>query len=152
MVYSRGIDDFLSRNSANAADAPSVCSAVNLKILLADDNSAFAGAVKRFLSNISGVAVVGLARDGLEALAMARDLEPDLLLLDIAMPKANGLEVARQLQRWAKPPLIVFLSMNDNESYRDKAHALGAVAFVSKSDFVDKLLPIVTSLVAVDGS
>ncbi len=117
-----------------------------LKILLADDNRMFAAAVKRFLGSVAGTTVVGQAHDGLEALAMARDLAPDLLLLDIAMPKADGLEVARQIQQWAKPPLIVFLSMNDNAAYRDAARVLGAVAFVAKADFVDKLMPVITSL------
>jgi len=117
-----------------------------LTILLADDNQFFARAVKRFLEGILGTTVIGHARNGIEALSMARDLNPALILLDIAMPELDGLEVAREIQRWEQPPLIVFLSLNDNPAYRDAARTLGAVAFVNKADFVEKLPPVITRL------
>lgn len=117
-----------------------------LRILLADDNARFASAVQRYLRNFPGAEVVGQARDGHEALALAGELTPDLMLLDIAMPGLDGLEVARQMQLWTRAPLIVFLSLNDNPAYRDEARRLGAVAFINKTDFVDKLTPVLAKL------
>ena len=120
----------------------------SLSIMLAEDNARFAAAVQRYLRNFPGAEVVGQARDGHEALALASALAPDLMLLDIAMPGLDGLEVARQMQSWPRAPLIVFLYLNDNPAYRDEARRLGAVAFINKTDFVDKLTPVLTKLAA----
>ena len=69
-----------------------------------------------------------------------RESAPDVVLLDIAMPGMNGLELARALMQLATPPRIIFLSMHDNQEYRTAANDLGA-SFVSKSDFVVQLIP-----------
>ena len=122
----------------------------SLSIMLAEDNARFAAAVSRFLGMLPGARVVGLARDGSEALSMARALTPDLLLLDIAMPGVDGLEVARQMQQWPSAPQIVFLSLNDNAAYRDEARRLGALDFVNKTDFVDQLPNVIARLVETD--
>lgn len=121
-----------------------------LKIMLAEDNAHFAQAVSRYLERLAGTEVVGHARDGDEALLMAQDLAPDLLLLDIAMPGLDGLEVARQMQQWATAPQIVFLSLNDNQAYRDEARRLGAFDFVNKADFVEHLPRVIARLVEID--
>lgn len=121
---------------------------MTIRILLVDDNPTFLSAVWQFIDMLPDVEVIGQARDGLEALTKAQELKPDLVLLDIAMPNANGLEVARRMQSWETPPRIVFLSMHDNVAYRDVARDLGAIGFVGKADFVDGLLPILERLVA----
>jgi DNA-binding NarL/FixJ family response regulator len=89
-----------------------------------------------------------MPHSGAEALAAAAGLQPDLVLLDIGMPDMSGLEVAKTLQTWARPPLIVFLSMHDDDHYRSAARAMGVFGFVSKTDFVNELLPIITRLAA----
>lgn len=119
---------------------------MTLKILLADDNKTFVTAVNQFLDMLPGAEVVGLAYDGHEALTKADELQPDLVLLDIAMPGLNGLEVARRLHAWPHPPHIVFLSIHDSAAYRDAAHELGAKGYVGKADFVVELLPIIERL------
>ncbi len=121
---------------------------MTIKILLVDDNPTFLAAVWQFIDMLPDVEVVGQAHDGREALAQAERLHPDLVLLDIAMPHVNGLEVARAMQAWPRPPRIVFLSMHDNVAYRDVARDLGAAGFVAKADFVDGLLPIIERMVA----
>ena len=121
---------------------------MTIRILLVDDNPTFLSAVWQFIDMLPDVEVIGQARDGLEALTKAQELKPDLVLLDIAMPNANGLEVARRMQSWETPPRIVFLSMHDNVAYRDVARDLGAIGFVGKADVVDGLLPILERLVA----
>lgn len=112
---------------------------VRLRILLADDNPTFALAVQQFLSTLAGTEVVGVADNGRTAMALAEDLRPDLLLLDIGMPEMNGLEAARRMHLWPNPPLVVFLSMHNGQAYRDAASQVGAIGFISKGDFVDEL-------------
>ena len=122
--------------------------AVSIKVLLVDDNLTFLAAVRKCLAMVPGVDVIGEAHDGSAALAQAEQLHPDLVLLDIAMPKLNGLEVAKFMQTWTHAPRIVFLSMYDSGDYKAAAQDLGVLGFVSKSDFVVQLLPIITELLA----
>jgi DNA-binding NarL/FixJ family response regulator len=119
-----------------------------ITILLVDDNRIFLSAVRNFLAQLPEVLIVGEAHDGQEALTLAAQLKPDLVLLDIAMPVMNGLEAAQALNAFARPPHIVFLSMHDNASYRSAAQDLGARGFVGKSDFVVSLIPLISSLVS----
>lgn len=121
---------------------------MTIRILLVDDNQTFLIAVRKFFNMATGMLVVGQAHDGPQALAMAAELKPDLVLLDIAMPQMNGLAVARVMQAWAHPPCIVFLSMHDHAAYREAAHDLGVRGFVGKADFVAALLPIVEQIMA----
>jgi DNA-binding NarL/FixJ family response regulator len=123
---------------------------MTIKILLVDDNQTFADAVWQFLDLLPGTEVVGQAHDGREALAKAKELQPDLVLLDISMPQLNGLEVARCMQSWPQPPAVIFLSMHDSVAYRAAAQDLGAAGYVGKADFVVELLPIIERMVAND--
>jgi DNA-binding NarL/FixJ family response regulator len=120
---------------------------MTLRILLVDDNQTFLLAVRQFLDLLPGMAVIAEAHDGLDGLSQAAELEPDLILLDIAMPGMNGLDVARRIQTWPAPPEIVFLSMHDNAAYREAALEL-ARGYVGKADFVAALLPILDRLAA----
>jgi len=116
------------------------------KILLVDDNQTFLSSLRLFLGMLPDVEVVGEAYDGRDALMKAIDLKPDLTLLDIALPEMNGLEVARRLQTLPQPPSVVFLSIHDDDDYRDAASRLGAAGYVSKADFVTELFPIMTRM------
>ncbi|GAB4218446.1 MAG: hypothetical protein Fur007_24310 [Rhodoferax sp.] len=117
-----------------------------LRILLVDDSPTFLASVKKFLAIQPQTQVVGEAYDGHQALQLAARVHPDLVLLDIVMPGPNGLDVARQLKTWAVAPHILFLSMHDNDSYRQAAKALGALGLVGKANFVADLLPILEAL------
>lgn len=110
-----------------------------IRVLLADDNPIFLTAVRQFLATLPATEVVAEAHNGRDAMALAEALRPDLLLLDIGMPVMNGLEAARQMQKWPTPPYIVFLSMHNGQAYRDAASQVGAAGFISKADFVDEL-------------
>ena len=125
---------------------------MTIRILLVDDNTEFLAAVRQFLVKLPMVEVVGEAHDGRAALDQTLALQPDLVLLDIVMPELNGLNVARAMQAWPKPPYIVFLSLNDGTAYRAAAHSMGAAAFVSKANFVTGLLPIIDALAAAKES
>jgi DNA-binding NarL/FixJ family response regulator len=122
---------------------------MTVRTLLVDDNKTFLAAVRNFLMMVPDVEIVGEAHDGWSAVEMAKQLHPDLLLLDIAMPEMSGLEVAQALKDSQLPPRIVFLSMHDSASYRAAARELGAFGYVGKGDFVADLIPIIDQLANV---
>lgn len=121
---------------------------MTIRILLVDDNQTFLSAVRLFLDWLEETSVVGEAHDGSQALVLARQTEPDLVLLDIGLPVISGLEVARALRAQPKSPQLIFLSMHDTEACRLAANEFEPLAFVAKSDFVTKLLPVMESLIA----
>ncbi|MFN4359998.1 MAG: response regulator transcription factor [Hylemonella sp.] len=116
------------------------------KVLLVDDNQTFIASLRLFLGMLPDMEVVGEASNGLEAVNQASRLQPDLALLDIALPQMNGLEVARRLQSLPRPPSIIFVSIHDEAHYREAAADLGVAGYVSKADFVTELFPIVTRM------
>ena len=119
-----------------------------LKILLVDDNLTFLTSIKNVLAMFSTAQVVGDAHSGAQALEMAQQLHPDLVLLDIVMPGMTGLDAARIMNTWDKPPKLIFLSLHDNVFYRAAARELGAVGLVGKANFVIELMPVIAGLLA----
>jgi DNA-binding NarL/FixJ family response regulator len=90
--------------------------------------------------------VVGEASDGLEAVQKAEELTPDLILLDIGLPKLSGIEAARQIRRVAPNSKILFLSEFDDLEIAREALNTGAVGYVVKSDAGDELLSAVEAV------
>ncbi len=119
---------------------------MTLKILLVDDNATFLASVRKVLAMFSKTEVVAEARDGAQALEAAQRLQPDLVLLDIVMPGMSGLDVAKIMARWPKPPKILFLSLHDNIFYRAAVSDLGALGLIGKANFMIELLPVIAQL------
>ena len=122
------------------------------KILLVDDNRSFLATITALISTLDGAEIVGEAHDGLEALTMATVLAPDLMLLDIAMPRLNGLEVAQRMQDWLHKPRILFLTMHQQDSYRVAARELGAEGCFDKANFFTAVFPALERMVAIAGA
>lgn len=109
------------------------------RIVLADDHTLVRAGLRKLLESIPDVTVVGEAHDGHAAMAMVEALQPDLVLLDIAMPGLNGLEVAARLSKtWPGSRLIV-LSMHQNEEYVRQALRSGAAGYLLKDAAPDEL-------------
>jgi DNA-binding NarL/FixJ family response regulator len=104
-----------------------------VRILLADDHALVRRGVRLILDGEPGLQVVAEAGDGAEAVAVARDLDVDLAILDVAMPRMTGLQAARELSRRRNPPRILMLSMYDNEQYFFESLKAGASGYVLKS-------------------
>ena len=103
-----------------------------ITIVLADDHNVVRQGLRALLEAETDLSVIGEAYDGLEALRLVDQLNPNVLVLDLMMPGLNGLEVARQLNKHPVHPRIVVLSMYSNEAYVLEALGNGASAYVLK--------------------
>ena len=103
-----------------------------IRLLLVDDDAGFRDTLRQLLEQRAEVQVLGEAANGEEAVRLADNLSPDVVLMDLAMPRMNGLEATRQIKtRW--PDLaVVILTVHDEEVYRRTALAAGATAFLQK--------------------
>lgn len=101
-----------------------------LHILIADDEAPARNRLKDLLSDFNNTQIVGEASNGKEALNLASMLTPDIVLLDIRMPKMDGIEAAQHLQKLAKPPAIIFTTAYD--SYALQAFDMNAVDYLLK--------------------
>ena len=104
-----------------------------LNVLLADDHKLLRAGLKLLLQRNPDLTVVGEAADGEQTLQLFQQLEPDLLLLDLSMPKMDGLDCLREIKsRWPGAKVIV-LTMHEDENYIKQAMQAGAAAYVHKS-------------------
>jgi two-component system response regulator NreC len=117
-----------------------------MRILIADDNDMVRRGVVRILASVTNSEVCGEARDGSEALRKARELLPDLILLDISMPGINGLEVARLLRQEVPETKILVISQHDPIQLLPRAIEAGAHACVDKSRLGSDLVATMESL------
>jgi two-component system, NarL family, response regulator NreC len=118
-----------------------------LRVLLADDH----GIVRRGLKSLleeEGLSVVAEASDGLEAVRLTEEHQPDLLILDIGMPRLSGIEVAARAQKLSRPPGVIILSMHADESYIIRSLAAGARAYLLKDATDQDLIPAVRAVSA----
>jgi DNA-binding NarL/FixJ family response regulator len=112
---------------------------VRRSVLIVDDHPGFRAAARALLED-AGFDVVGEAADGASALATARDLRPDVLLLDIQLPDVNGFEVAQQLAGDGLPASVVFVSSRGASAFRWWLAANPQWRFVAKADLSGEAL------------
>lgn len=112
---------------------------MTFRVVVADDHTLVRQSVLKAVRNEEGVEVVGEAGDGPGTLAAVAQHDPDMLVVDIAMPGMDGLAVAEQLRRERPQLRVVFLSMHDDDGSLQRAVALGAAGFVSKSASIEEL-------------
>lgn len=104
--------------------------------------------MRSLLETDAAIEVVAEAADGLEALRLCEEHHPDLLILDIAMPKLNGIEVAARSQKMQPPPRAIILSMHADESYVMRSLHAGARAYLLKDATDEDLLPAIRAVAA----
>lgn len=110
-----------------------------IKIVLADDNKDFCQVLKEYLSNEEDIEILGIAKDGIEALDLVKRTQPDLLVLDVIMPHLDGLGVIEKLNAMDIPkmPKIIVLSAVGQDKITQSAINLGADYYIVKPfDFV----------------
>jgi DNA-binding NarL/FixJ family response regulator len=119
---------------------------VALKIVIADDHGLLRAGLRTILSAEPDIAVIGEAADGDTALELARELQPDVLVADISMPGANGIEVARQARTLAPGTRVLIVTMFEDESLLQAALAAGAAGYLSKRAVTSDLIKAVRTV------
>ncbi len=111
------------------------------RVLIADDESIIRMGLRVMLHDL-GYEVAGAARDGVEALDMARQMKPDLAILDIKMPRMDGLEAAEAISRERPIPIIILTAFSDRE-YVERAKSTAVHAYLIKPVKEEKLVPTI---------
>ena len=117
-----------------------------LRVLLVDDNRAFLDLAARELAADARVRIVGRAQSAEEALAQVQHTQPDLVLLDIALPGMNGLEATRHIKARLGPPRVVLVTIHDSPDYRAAGMVAGADGFIAKEEFDTQISPLIEML------
>jgi len=104
-----------------------------IRLLIVDDNPMIRFGPAQIFTTADGFEVAGEAVDGEEAVRQARALRPDVVLMDVSMPKLGGIEATRQILAADPGIRVLILSALDGQSQIDRAHAAGAVGYLHKS-------------------
>jgi DNA-binding NarL/FixJ family response regulator len=120
--------------------------AMKLRILLADDHEIVRRGLCSLLQKHDGWEVCGEASDGAEAIAMAQQLKPDVIIVDIGMPRLNGLDTTRQLLQMDPRFKVIVLTITDSDQIIREALNAGARGFILKSDAARDLVSAVEAL------
>ena len=121
---------------------------IKLRIALADDHHLIRSGLKLLLGSNETLSIVGEASDGTSALLLVEQLQPDILLLDLAMPGMDGLECLRELKRRNLPTRVIVLSMFEDENYVLAAMSAGALGYVQKSAIDTELFQAIDNVAA----
>jgi two-component system response regulator NreC len=117
-------------------------------IVLADDHHVVRQGLRTLLESEPDFRVIGEAGDGLEAIQLVEHLQPDVLVLDLMMPRLNGLEVTRQVGQRSPQTRVVILSMHSSEAYVMEALRHGAAGYVIKASSAADLIKAVHEVAA----
>ena len=117
-------------------------------ILIADDSASVRDVIRALLSEVPGTEVCGEAINGLDAVEKAKKLRPDLVLLDLSMPRMNGAEVASILKKTMPGVLIILFTLQSDTIGRALASAIGVDAVLTKPNGVLQLVETVNTVLA----
>ena len=114
-----------------------------IRVLVVDDDALVRSGLMMILGGAADIAVVGQAVDGRDGLAAAREHRPDVVLMDLRMPRMNGLEATEHIGSWESPPKVIVLTTFDADDYVARALGAGASGFLLKdtppADIIDAI-------------
>ena len=122
------------------------------RLLIVDDHEIFRRGLRALLEPSSDWEICGEAVDGLDAVEQCKSLRPDVVVLDVSMPRLNGLEAARLIQKENPGSKIVIITQHDSPQIRMAAMEAGARAFVTKSAVGSELISALKNLIYANGS
>jgi DNA-binding NarL/FixJ family response regulator len=117
-----------------------------LKILIVDDHTLFREGLRIILDQRPDMKVVGEARDGIEAMKMVRALKPDIVLLDITMPKLDGIDTLNKIREISPKTRVIVLTMHAGEQYVQEALFNEACGYVLKDSATEELLSAILAV------
>jgi len=121
-----------------------------IRVVVADDDWLFARMLQVRLSAHPDLEVVGTAGDGSEAVALAEELAPDIVLMDVTMPVLDGVEATRLIRALPEPPAVVLVTGEDEDDLG--AYEAGAAAYLRKSLDLVSLIDVIVALTQLAGA
>ena len=112
-----------------------------VRVLVVDDFEPWQRQVIRQIREKPNFKIIGMMADGMEAIQKAEELQPDLVLLDVSLPKLSGIEAARKIRKLVPRAKILFLSASPDPDVVRAAFCAGGAGYVLKSDAASALLP-----------
>jgi DNA-binding NarL/FixJ family response regulator len=120
-----------------------------IKVLIVDDYEDWRRKVRELIQGLPESQIICEVSDGVEAVQKAGELKPDLILLDIGLPKLNGIEAARQIRQLSPSSKIIFLSQDNSPEIMQEALNTGASGYVYKARAQSDLLPAIDAALRV---
>jgi DNA-binding NarL/FixJ family response regulator len=117
-----------------------------IRVVIADDHRLFVEALEAILESDERISVVGRAANGKEAVELAAELEPDIVLMDIAMPVMDGLEAARRVREQVPTVCVLMLTGSNSRADVDRARRAGASGYVTKDQIASELVAAIVEL------
>lgn len=117
-----------------------------IRVLIADDHAVLRDGLRALLSSCEGIEVVGEAEDGMEAVEKTIALQPDVVLMDIAMPRLGGLEAALEIRQRKLPAKVLVLTQYDNKEYVFKMLKAGACGYMLKKAAASELVSAIRAV------
>jgi len=118
-----------------------------ITVLLAEDHTLFRQGLKKIISSVQGMEVVGEASNGMEAVELSEKLQPDVILMDINMPKLDGVRATQRITESEEHPAIIVLSMHREDEYIFDALKAGAKGYFLKTSDSQDLVEAIRSVV-----
>jgi two-component system response regulator NreC len=117
-----------------------------IKVLLVDDHTIVRQGIKALLDTQEGIEVVGEAEDGREAIEKAKQMAPNVIVIDITMPNLNGIEATRQIKKINPEIKVLVLTVHDNEEYIHRILQAGASGYLLKESAVSDLVSAINAV------
>lgn len=117
-----------------------------IKLIIADDHPVFRAGLTQIIKTAVDIDLTGEASDGAELIRLVKEQNPDIILIDIDMPKMTGIQVAAELKSWSSSPKIIFLTLYEDEEFFNRALDLGVHGFLLKENASSDILSAVRSV------